>query len=333
MLFKNIELHNVAELEKNKKGFSMLRVPKKIENGINDMAKERNRINTGVELRFKAIDDKILLTLQADEKNDISVPMIYYGNIQAGWQESQKIICDKPTQIFIKKPDNIEYLKRIADDFNHSFNPEVVRVIMPAKKCSIIDVKGKCMPPSNEDVPQKKYLAYGSSITHGSLSVLSANSYAFKVAGHLNADLINLGYAGSAAMEACMADYIAERKDWSFATLEMGINVINNMEEKVFKDRVRYFISKIGSENPLKPIVCIDMFYFSLDYENNKKADIYRKIVRQTVKEINLPNVSYINGKTLLKNMNYVSADLIHPTIKGMDEISVNLTRKLKRIL
>ena len=113
----------------------------------------------------------------------------------------------------------------------------------------------------------------------------------------------------------------------------MGINVINNMEEKVFKDRVRYFISKIGSENPLKPIVCIDMFYFSLDYENNKKADIYRKIVRQTVKEINLPNVSYINGKTLLKNMNYVSADLIHPTIKGMDEISVNLTRKLKRIL
>lgn len=335
LTFKGIQLHNVSELEQNSstEGFYMLRVPKDVENGLNDMAKDRNILNTGVELRFVAVDDEVRITLQIDAENDVSTPMIYYGNIQAGWQESQKVVYNKPTEIVVKKPERLEYLRKIASDFGHSFDPEVIRVVMPAKKCCIIDVVGRCNPPKAEQMPQKRYLAYGSSITHGSLSVLPATSYAFVVAENLKADLINLGYAGSAAMEPCMADYIAERKDWDFATLEMGINVINTMSEEEFENRVRYFVYKIASENPDKTVVCIDMFYFSLDYENNEKADVYRNIVRKVVEELNLANVSYINGKSLLDNMDGLSADLIHPNVRGMQKIAENLTSQLKSLI
>ena len=334
LTFKGIQLHNVSELEQKSstEGFYMLRVPKDVENGLNDMAKDRNSINTGVELRFVAVDDEVKITLQIDAENDVSTPMIYYGNIQAGWQESQKVVYNKPTEIIIKKPERLEYLRKIASDFGHSFDPEVIRVVMPAKKCRIIDVSGRCNPPKAEHMPQKRYLAYGSSITHGSLSVLPANSYAFVVAENLKADLINLGYAGSAAMETCMADHIAKRNDWDFATLEMGINVINTMSEEEFENRVCYFVNKIASENPVKPVVCIDMFYFSLDYEQNEKADIYRSIVKKVVDKLGLANVSYIKGKTLLGNMNGLSADLIHPNIRGMQEIAENITIQLNKL-
>ena len=113
----------------------------------------------------------------------------------------------------------------------------------------------------------------------------------------------------------------------------MGINVINYMSEEEFENRVRYFVSKIASDNPDKTVVCIDMFYFSLDYENNEKADVYRNIVRKVVEELNLANVSYINGKSLLDNMDGLSADLIHPNVRGMQEIAENLTSQLKSLI
>ena len=73
LTFKGIQLHNVSELEQNSstEGFYMLRVPKDVENGLNDMAKDRNILNTGVELRFVAVDDEVRITLQIDAENDI----------------------------------------------------------------------------------------------------------------------------------------------------------------------------------------------------------------------------------------------------------------------
>ena len=47
-----------------------------------------------------------------------------------------------------------------------------------------------------------------------------------------------------------MADYIAGRDDWDFATLEMGINMIGDFDVEEFRSRVEYFIPKIG-----KPIL------------------------------------------------------------------------------
>ncbi len=101
MIFKGIELHNVSELEKNSSGYDMLRVPKSTENGLNETARIRNRLSTGIELRFVHIDDEVRIVIKTDVENGVSMPMLYYGNIQCGWQEAGKTIYDSCTEIVI----------------------------------------------------------------------------------------------------------------------------------------------------------------------------------------------------------------------------------------
>ncbi len=57
-------------------------------------------------------------------------------------------------------------------------------------------MKGKVEPPRSGDLPEKTYLAYGSSITHGSLGLIQPDSYAFRIAQQLGTDYLNLGFAG-----------------------------------------------------------------------------------------------------------------------------------------
>jgi len=335
MIFKNMEFHNVSELVYDKacSAYEMLRVPQKVEHGLNDVAKIRNRQSTGIEIRFVPTEDEVTLTIKTDVSGGVSMPVVYYGSIQAGWQDSPKTIFDKPTQIVFKKPSNIEYLRKISREYNLPFSPDVVRLVLPVRKCSIIDIKGGCRPPEKYELPKMRYLAYGSSITHGSEAVIPSCSYVFRVAENMRADLINLGFAGSAYLEEGMADYIASRNDWDFATLELGINVIDVMEADEFKHKVNYFINKVAKENPQKKIVCIDLFYHHYDYEKNNKTDVFRNIVREASSDCGFDNVYYINGKTLMSGMNYISSDLEHPTIRGMEEIAHNLTSELEKIL
>lgn len=44
-------------------------------------------------------------------------------------------------------------------------------------------------------------------------------------------------------MEKAMAEYIVSRKDWDFASLEMGINMCNdNFTASDFEERIRHFV-------------------------------------------------------------------------------------------
>ena len=99
------------------------------------------------------------------------------------------------------------------------FCTRLVRGFLPGGICHYYGKEGETEPPREEDTPSVRYLAYGSSITHGSLSLILPFSYPFLIAEALGVDCINQGYAGSAFMEALVAEYMVSRKDWDFATL------------------------------------------------------------------------------------------------------------------
>ena len=61
----------------------------------------------------------------------------------------------------------------------------------------------------------------------------------------LGVDLINLGFGGGACLEPEIADYIAGRQDWDFASLELGINLLRQVEPEEFARRVDYFVERI----------------------------------------------------------------------------------------
>ncbi len=334
MIFQNMELYNVSELEPlgRNNAYKMLRVPKTVSDQINQDARRINTFNSGVELRFVMKSDEVKIKLCTNDIGSFARCVIYYGGIQAGWDNICRYITSDVTEITIKAPRDLDLLDKITNDSGFAFDPRVVRVLMLNNASSIIGVSdGEIEPPTADMVPKKRILCYGSSITHGSLAISQNNTYAFRTATDLNCDLINLGYAGTAQMDSAMADYIATRTDADIITLEMGVNVVEWMAEDEFRKRVEYFIKTIATAHSDKPIFCIDMFYFKLDMVGDERADRYRDIVKQTVEKFGLSNTYYINGKTILDGSWGLSADLYHPTARASEVMSRNLISYIRR--
>ena len=157
MIFKNVELYNVAELIENEKGYDMLRVPESVERHMSEKGQPRNRYSSGTEIRFVCLGDEVKIKL-CTKTADFLFVYVYYGSIPAGWQECRKIIT-KDSEIVVSKPNDMDKLKKISEENGFPFDPNVVRIIMPNSPCTIIDVEGDCRPPKAEEVPQKTYLA------------------------------------------------------------------------------------------------------------------------------------------------------------------------------
>lgn len=333
MIFENTELYNVAELEPlgRNNAYKMLRVPKAVSEKMNRDSWRINTFNSGVELRFVMKSDYVKIKLCTNEIGTVSRCVIYYGGLQAGWDNITRYITSDVTEITIKAPQNLDMLDKITRDNGLAFNPRCVRVLMLNTPSSIIGVsEGEIEPPTADMVPKKRLLCYGSSITHGSLAISQNNTYAFRTATDLGCDLINLGYAGTAQMDSAMADYIAEQKA-DIITLEMGINVVDWMAEEEFRSRVEYFIKRVAESHSDKPVFCIDLFYCEHDLRNSGKADRFREIVRETVEKLSLPNTVYVNGKTVLDGSWGLSADLGHPNARACEIMSRNLVSIIRR--
>lgn len=330
LLYKNAQLHNVSELIKDDNGsYNMLRIPKSVEEQMDERGRFTNRNCCGVEIRFNLLGDAAKIKLRVPEGSSASKATVLFGNIYSGWEECSKTIYDKETEIIIKNPYDRDSLKRITKEHNLSFDPDIVRILLAHTNIQLIGIDGDICPPKKEQIPQKRYLAYGSSITHGSIGLEASNSYVNRAAEMLGVDLINLGFAGSARLERAVADYIANRNDWDFVTLEMGVNVLD-IEPEEYKKRIRYFIDAVAGTNTDKKIFCIDLFYTHSDFVKNGKAELFRNIMHDTVEELGYKNTIYVNGLKILDSSLGLSADLIHPSCIAIPKMAENLAEIIK---
>ena len=250
MIFDQILFHNVEELEETEKGYLLRRVCKKVRDGISDGV-QNNRFATGVELRFRMTDGAVDLTLSSELVAESATVHIFFGSFQGGGEYSSKNVGPGNTTIHIEYPTGMEKLRQLAEEYHLPYDPEVVRVVMPYTPCYYVGVKGKVEPPRSGDLPEKTYLAYGSSITHGSLGLIQPDSYAFRIAQQLGTDYLNLGFAGCALMEEEMAEYLISRKDWDFASVEMGINAVGEkrrLELAEFERRIDRFTQILAAD-------------------------------------------------------------------------------------
>lgn len=333
MIFKNAELYNVVELEDTGNGvYNMLRVPKVVESKLSAEGQVRNKNCCGTEIRFNLNGDSAKIKLRLPKGSPASRALVYYGSIPSGWQECIKDIYDFETEIIISNPYDKVALERITEENKLPFDSKLIRVMLEYKNIQIIDITGAITPPTKDQIPSKRYLAYGSSITHGSIGLHASNTYANRTAERLGADLINLGFAGSAKLEPGMANYIASRKDWDFATLEMGINVID-IDAEDYRKRIKYFISTVAKSHLDKKIFCIDLFYTHSDFMKNGRAEMFRQIMRETIEELSYANVIYINGLRILDSVLGLSSDLVHPTSVAIPQMAENLSNIMRGYL
>ena len=342
MIFKNIEIHNIAELIHYEDGsISWKRVPSEVHAAMESKLADNMVHNaTGVELRFVIRGEEATIRMRtvSDSPESFNTFHVYRGGIQGGWADHEvpRRVSAEVEDFVIPRSTNMNKLKKMSEMIGHDWDPEVVRVIFDRGAFRIYDIIGDVTPPTPEQCPKKTYLAYGSSITHGSNAIDMSHAWVSLVAHNLNMDARNLGMAGSCMLEPEMAEYIAsegEKGKWDIATLELGINALGFSDEKIVT-RVENILHQVAGRNPEKQIFVISPFYYcGDDFDEVKNGARWRKHIESIVARLGYKNVTYINGMDLIGDVSYMSADEVHPNIYCVQRIADRLTEKIRAVL
>lgn len=343
MIYKNVEIFNIEELIELPDGsVTWRRVPKWAEDTLEkgDQSLRYSRGFTGVELRFvlKGESTTIRLAKVKDDGVDNSF-CVYRGAFQGYYTDYAKtrtLNTMEPVDVVITRhtnPERQEKMKLLTDT---GWDPEVVRVRFDRGLYKILDIIGDVEPPKKEQSPQKTLMTYGSSITVGMDAMTASTAWASILAQRLKWDLMNKGFAGSCMLEYDMAEYLAqlgERGAYDAGILELGINAMTYPEEKVY-DRVENMLRQVVGRNPDKPFFVVSPFLAPNDWagdgENGRK---WRRIIPEVVEKLNYVNLTYINGRDILNDIEFFAADGLHPSVYGHMEIARNMYDRLKEVL
>lgn len=316
MIYQNMDFHNVAELIPEGKAMRLVRIPHALRQKVNPAMRDVACLTaTGAELRFRLRGPGAKIRLRLEAFSGTPVACLYYGSIQAGWQTLIHPISEEGSTLHIERPANMEEIIRISREQQLPFDPELFRLVLPSARCLFEGVEGDIEPPRAADLPGKTWLAYGSSITHGSLGLMMPYSYPFRIAQKLGCDHFNMGFAGAAHLEKEVAEYIVSRKDWDFASVEMGVNMVGGYTPEQFEERVDAFTSILAQDG--RPVFATDIFGHNIP-NVQEKAELFRAIVRKYAQK----RLIFTEGLELLNNPAFISEDLVHPSLEGLAQIA-----------
>ncbi len=308
MIFEKIDFHNVEEMIPSEHGYRMARIPSAVRETLNERARERAAFSTtGIELRFKIRSGEADIDLYAEAESMVPA-FLYFGYFQSGWTMNAFALRPGENRIHISYPEDMERLREVAKEENHPFAPEVIRLVLPSGDLRFVGAEGDIVPPDAKDLPEKTLLCYGSSITHGSLSLGPGHNYVFQLGRKFSCDTLNLALAGSAHLEKSMAEYMMARQDWDFATFELGINMLNIFTNEEFEARLSEFLSVLAQDP--RPKFFTSLFAIM---KNNPQAQEFREIVRKYQGK----GFIFTEGEDLLHELSLISADMVHPSLEG----------------
>jgi lysophospholipase L1-like esterase len=322
-----VSLHNVAETVPPPwadGGEQLCRLPRTVGANLNVDARERARHPTGCELRFvpDPPDEAVEVTLSAPEK---TVARPFWGGFQP---EEPVHIGPEPATYSLAMPDRIRQLD-VAATIDSAFSPRVCRLRFEARTpVALHDVTGGRRPPREEELPDQRYLAYGTSITAGASASASHLSYVARVARRLGVDPVNLGMSGSAFCEPAMTEYLAGREDWDLGTLALSVNMATRgFTVDQFRERAGGLVDAVASAHPEKPLVCVTLFPYHADIvhgEDPERARRFRETLRSVVTESSCENLHVVDGPDVM-DATGLTTDLLHPGDDGMRAIGRGL--------
>ena len=327
MIWKNVEIFNAYTTQPREDGaLYVRRFPLSCHD---EFAASPHRIisfagslTTGCELRFVAKSADVYLSA---EEFDGTVE-VYRGDFFCRVERLQAGVVQK-----------IELRENSIDVYNPApkgrFSPFVWRIIFD-HDCRIVlhDVQsdGEIRPPVKGETPNKKLIAYGSSITHSAASQLYTNSYIYNVGKRLGMDVLCKGMGGSCHIHENVVEYLPQ-EDWDVALLELGINMIDSFPVEVFETRARQLISKMLACG--KPIVLISNF---TSYHNLPSDSLYHvnesyvATLEKLYKELKTDNLYYIKGTDIVTDWDYLTHDLVHPSPYGHGEMGRKIAQKMR---
>lgn len=340
MIDDRIEFHNVGEARQvdGVDGYRLQRVPESVRRALNEGGAERMCHPAGVELRFVP-DGPVEVTLSVEPCRDAesSTVRVAWGPLQA--TETYEV-GPEPTTIELALPDRLSSLRPEASA-DLAFDPHVCRLRLPGEHRGghvyFHGAEGDLRAPTADELPDRRYLAYGTSITEGEHVSAEHLTYVNQTARRLGADPLNLGSCGTAYCDAAMADYIAARDDWDVATLAISVNMVGRFSVEAFRERARYMVETVAGENPDKPVVPITIYTNARDVcdgaDEEDHCAAFRTALRDVVAESPHDNVHLVEGTDVLPSIEGLTTDLVHPGDYAMVTMAENLAVRLDPLL
>lgn len=316
MLFKDkVIVHNGCEYIETEAGLRISRVPLSAREKMTAAGKDVASVSwTGVELRFVIQNgDEAAVTVYNENPDphwDANA-YLYLGNFQYGWTYLCNFhLTPGLNRIPVKLPETMDTLRENAKKLGHIFSPDVVRLILGGAVFNLVDVEGDIRIPKAEELPAKTAVFYGSSITHGSLSMHPMTNYAALCGKKLGVDYLNKGMAGACFLEKEVIDYILGLDEAVFFSVEVATNCIGLGIPEI-RRRTEYLANSFLGKYSDKHLFLIDRINVSC------VPDECRAMIEDVVKRCNSNRVHYINGATLIPDFSFVTADCVHPTPDG----------------
>ena len=315
LIHDNLAFHNVAELlPAPGGGLHLARFPQRdwspIDSAVGDITV---RSSNGSEIRFVTNAHRIRLYLRSMHGHADTVHLM--GNqivSREGRIPEGRIHC-----LHLDIP-QLEPNRTDASRAPGGFSPKVYRIYSCAMQLAYhgMDVMGGAVrPPTPDELPKRRWLAYGSSITQGGGTF---HNYVNAAAQMLEVQVCNLGMGGSCYIEPQIADFIAGRDDWDFASFELGINMAQNGGSNTrFAEKVNYLIDRVTSQRPGKPIFLITIFNTGCLHEKEpsgwqrdalEKNEILRAAAARFPRQVTL-----LDGCALAPDFRGFQTDLVHP--------------------
>ncbi len=342
MIYRNVELFNVCEAENREREvvLRMHRFPGQVREklgwGKNSFGRYVAQMTTGCEIRFVTEGDTAAVTLCAmDEDGEV---LVYQGDFLHSRHRLQQGVA-----ACIRFSQN-SMMGRLREEIFEGgrFSHRVWRILFChdfiCGFAGLEDYGYDIRPPAAGETPSIKWMAYGSSITHGACAQLHTNSYIMQAARRLGVDVLNKGMGGSCLCEREIADYLAENGEWDLLTLELGVNMRGGFTPEEFEEHAGYLVDAVKTRNPGKPVVLVTIFpNFSGCFKeeaNETNWDIpYNKIIRKLHTKYSDGYTHLIEGSDILTDFSWLACDYIHPSEHGHVMMGQKLAERMEAII
>jgi lysophospholipase L1-like esterase len=331
----DVELHNIAELDPSTgyPGPLLLRYPRVVANSLENTASASEDASLS-ELRFVVVAGRRLAVIFTSVNGgDL---FIYRGD----FLQNHIRVPAGATYRHLLDFENDPYANLRPEAFaGQSFSRHVWRVVFDGPTLlHCIDRMGAVIrPPRADEKPARRWLTFGSSITHGYSPVTRQQCYVALTARSLGIEVVNLGLSGSCMCEKAAVDYLASRTDWDFITCEVGVNMRANYEPDVFDQRVRYLVETLTTRHPGKPVVLISPFTSAADYaieptRDSRRTAGFREKLAAIAIEYASRGVHLLDGREILSSFAGLTCDFVHPSTTGHALMAENLAARLRAL-
>ena len=350
MIYKNLELHNVADVRESGNGLRLYRFPKKVcdvmgcEELHSTYGRYVSQTTTGCEIRFVTEGDRALISLSSIDQD--GYVEVFRGDFRyyTGYTYIYPVKKGQVTHIELIKSPGFEALDPSLKRKSGGFSPDVWRIMSDINfTMTLVDFEDygfAVRPPRPDEVPGKTLLCYGTSLTYGACASAQSMCWCQLLGRLLNVNLLNKGMGGSCMNEAEVSEWFAS-PDCRFDALLLE-NAVNMGDHDIeYRRRCKYLLDTLSRYKPQVPIYMLTCFpnggvsapgcalpvAKKSDPESggNLKTDAVVRFLASCY-----PQVRLIEGADVMTDFTGLTCDLIHLSDYGHIEVATKLADSLR---